>query len=145
MRFHVAACDHTTAETMLRELLGFLMSADDSGEGKGIVKETGNKGEANLEIEDLVPARVAKKPFWSRGGDMISYSLNTVRLSSLKFKDYKSVRSSQVVRFQMNQDETKRILTVSLFVYICMQPQFFRHARNEYTKSKFVGMQGQRD
>ncbi|CAN6716965.1 unnamed protein product [Malus baccata var. baccata] len=114
MRFHVAACDHTTAETMLRELLGFLMSADDGddgGEGKGIVKETGNKGEANFGIEDLVPARVAKKPFWSRGGDMISYSLNTLRLSSLKFKDYKSVRSSQVVRFQMNQDETKRILT----------------------------------
>ncbi|CAB4287135.1 unnamed protein product [Prunus armeniaca] len=41
---------------------------------------------------------------------MLSYSLNSLRLTNLKFKDTKSARSSQVVRFQMNQEETQRIL-----------------------------------
>ncbi|KAH0971680.1 hypothetical protein GBA52_023836 [Prunus armeniaca] len=92
MRLHVSACDHTTVETMLRELLGYLI------------------GEVNSGIEDLVPSRIAKKHFWARGVDMLSYSLNSLRLTNLKFKDTKSARSSQVVRFQMNQEETQRIL-----------------------------------
>ncbi|PQQ19078.1 uncharacterized protein Pyn_00589 [Prunus yedoensis var. nudiflora] len=83
MRLHVSACDHTTAETMLRELLGYLIGGTDDGEGRGIEKELGVKG---------------------------SYSLNSLRLTNLKFKDTKSARSSQVVRFQMNQEETQRIL-----------------------------------
>ncbi|BFG38579.1 hypothetical protein CerSpe_248530 [Prunus speciosa] len=110
MRLHVSACDHTTAETMLRELLGYLIGGTDDGEGRGIEKEIGSKGEVNSGIEDLVPSRIAKKPFWARGVDMLSYSLNSLRLTNLKFKDTKSARSSQVVRFQMNQEETQRIL-----------------------------------
>ncbi|XP_008243528.1 PREDICTED: uncharacterized protein LOC103341758 [Prunus mume] len=110
MRLHVSACDHTTAETMLRELLGYLIGGTNDGEGRGIEKEIGSKGEVNSGIEDLVPSRIAKKPFWARGVDMLSYSLNSLRLTNLKFKDTKSARSSQVVRFQMNQEETQRIL-----------------------------------
>ena len=68
-----------------------------------------NKGEVNLKIEDLIPNGKAKKPLRSRGVDSVS----SLRLTNLKFKDTRSPRSSQVVRLQMNQNETEKILAVS--------------------------------
>lgn len=112
-RLHVSACDRTTAVSLLRELLELVSEKV----GGGLVNEMGNnKGEVSLKIEDLIPNGKAKKPLWSRGVDMLSYSVSSLRLTNLKFKDTGSPRSSQVVRLQMNQNETKKILAVSRFM-----------------------------
>ena len=66
-----------------------------------------------MKIEDLIPNRKAKKPLWARGVDMLNYSVASLGLTNLKFKDTRSPRSSQVVRLQMNQNETQKILVVS--------------------------------
>ena len=106
-RLHVSACDRTTAASLLRELLK-LMSEEVGG---GLMEN--NIGEVSLKIEDLIPNGKAKKPLWSRGVDMLSYSVSSLWLTNLKFKDTRSPRSSQVVRLQMNQNETEKILAVS--------------------------------
>lgn len=72
-----------------------------------------HKEEPSLAIEDLVPRGKGKKPVWTRGLDMLAYSLNSLRLSNLKFVDAKNPRFSQVVRLQLNQNETKAVLAVS--------------------------------
>ncbi|KAL4605899.1 hypothetical protein ACB092_09G063400 [Castanea dentata] len=106
-RLHASACDRTTAVSLLRELLELVSEKV----GGGLVYEIGNnKGEVSLKIEDLIPNGKAKKPLWSRGVDMLSYSVSSLRLTNLKFKDTRSPRSSQVVRLQMNQNETEKIL-----------------------------------
>ncbi|KAE8718974.1 hypothetical protein F3Y22_tig00109983pilonHSYRG00051 [Hibiscus syriacus] len=105
-RLHAAACDRTTAVSLLRELLT-LMAVEDEGERE----ITMNKGEISLAIEDLLPKGMAKKTLWARGVDMLSYSVNSLRLTNLKFKDAKSPRSTQVVRLLINPDDTHKILT----------------------------------
>ena len=107
-RLHVSACDRTTAVSLLRELLMLLGDQEDRG---GLVNEIGkNKGEVSLKIEDLIPNRKAKKPLWARGVDMLNYSVASLSLTNLKFKDTRSPRSSQVVRLQMNENETQFLL-----------------------------------
>ncbi|KAK4834570.1 hypothetical protein QYF36_025032 [Acer negundo] len=110
LRLHVAACDHTTAASLLTELLELAGDDEEDKEGGGLEKEIGSKGEVSLGIEDLIPKGKAKKGLWSRGMDMLSYSVNSFRLSHLKFNDVKSPRCSKVVRFQINKDDTRRIL-----------------------------------
>ncbi|GAV69437.1 hypothetical protein CFOL_v3_12938 [Cephalotus follicularis] len=107
LRLHVAACDRTTAVSLLRELL-VLVGDEERG---GIQKEIGSKGDVSLGIEDLIPRGKSKKSLWTRGVDMLSYSVNSLRLTNLKFNDARSPRSSQVVRLQMNRDDTEKILT----------------------------------
>ncbi|KAJ1379843.1 Chloramphenicol acetyltransferase-like domain superfamily [Sesbania bispinosa] len=102
LRLHVAACDRTTALLLLRELL-VLMEENNN-------KEEGWKGEMSLAIEDMVPHGKAKKAMWARGLDMLGYSLNSLRLTNLKFNDTKTTRFSQVVRLQLNQNDTKGVL-----------------------------------
>lgn len=116
LRLHVSACDRTTAVSLLKELL-VLMS---EGEDGGIQSEVGKKGEVSLAIEKLIPPGKAKKPLWAHGVDMLSYSVNSLRLTNLKFKDAKTPRSSEVVRLQLNQIDTQKILIVSHF-YMCTQ------------------------
>lgn len=82
-------------------------------EGGEVNIDIGNKGEVNLGIEDLIPCGKGKKAMWVRGMDMLSYSVNSLRLTNLKFNDTKSTRVSQVVRLQMNEDDTQRVLNVS--------------------------------
>ncbi|KAL5806541.1 hypothetical protein ACOSQ4_029274 [Xanthoceras sorbifolium] len=106
LRLHVAACDHTTAVSLLRELLVLLGDKEE----EEVQTEMGSKGEVSLGIEDLIPRGKANKGLWSRGMDMLSYSVNSFRLSHLKFNDVKSPRCSRVVRFQINKDDTQRIL-----------------------------------
>ncbi|CBI30316.3 unnamed protein product, partial [Vitis vinifera] len=67
-------------------------------------------GEVSLGIEDFIPSGKAKKALWVRGVDMLSYSVNSLQLTNLKFKDAKSPRSSEVVRLQLNQDDTESLL-----------------------------------
>ncbi|KAL4354211.1 hypothetical protein GQ457_06G010200 [Hibiscus cannabinus] len=106
LRLHAAACDRTTAVSLLRELLT-LMSIEDEDEKESRM----NKGEISLAIEELVPKGLAKKTLWARGVDMLSYSVNSLRLTNLKFKDSKSPRSTQVVRLLINADDTEKILS----------------------------------
>lgn len=119
LRLHVSACDRTTAVSLLRELLT-LMGIDQEEETTGSKQEqmesVVNKGEVSLSIEDLVPKVKAKKTLWARGVDMLGYSVNSFRLTNLKFKDTKFPRSTQVVRLLINPDDTRRILAVSNYL-----------------------------
>ncbi|XP_027363250.1 uncharacterized protein LOC113870906 [Abrus precatorius] len=101
MRLHVAACDRTTAVSLLRELLVLM---EESGTGAE------SKEEPGLPIEDLVPRAKAKKGVLARGLDVLGYSVNSLRLTNLKFVDPKGTRFSQVVRLQLNQNDTKGLL-----------------------------------
>uniref|UniRef100_A0A5B7AJD2 Condensation domain-containing protein n=1 Tax=Davidia involucrata TaxID=16924 RepID=A0A5B7AJD2_DAVIN len=108
LRLHTAACDRTAAMSLLRELQS-LMGVE--REGEGIRREIENEAEVSLGIEDCIPSGKANKPFWARGVDMLGYSLNSFRLTNLNFRDVDSPRSSEVVRLQMNSDDTDRILS----------------------------------
>ncbi|KAI5425444.1 uncharacterized protein LOC127125629 [Lathyrus oleraceus] len=104
MRLHVAACDRTTAVSLLRELL--VLMTEDEKETNGVEIEN----VVPLAIEDLVPGRKAKKNIWARGLDVLSYSVNSFRFTNLKFNDTKNAKFSQVVRMELNQNDTKRFL-----------------------------------
>ncbi|KAJ6864804.1 hypothetical protein NC651_035386 [Populus alba x Populus x berolinensis] len=106
LRLHASACDRTTAVSLLRELV-VLVSEEEKG---ALQKEIANEVEVTPSIEDLVPNKKAKKGLWERGIDMLGYSVNSLRLTNLKFKDSRSPRSSQVVRLQMNQKDTEKII-----------------------------------
>lgn len=82
----------------------------------GIEKEYERKGEVSLGIEEFIPSGKANKPFWARGVDMLGYSLNSLRLSNISFVDADSPRFSQVLRLQLNRDETGRLVEVSSFI-----------------------------
>ncbi|XP_022144622.1 uncharacterized protein LOC111014265 isoform X2 [Momordica charantia] len=103
-RLHVAACDRTTAVSLLEELLVLMSSAEDPS-------PIGEKWEMGVGMEDLVPHKLVKKPLLARGLDMLSYSINSLRLTNLKFKDVKSSRRSQVARLQINQNQTHKLLS----------------------------------
>ncbi|CAL0326730.1 unnamed protein product [Lupinus luteus] len=105
MRLHVAACDRTTAISLLRELL--VLMKEEEREGKS---EEWNKGEVGFAMEDLVPCGKGKKGMWAHGIDVLSYSFNSLRLTNLKFCDTRTTRFSQVVRLQLNNNDTKRVL-----------------------------------
>lgn len=82
-------------------------------EGEDVGREFGYKEDVNLGIEDLIPAGKANKPFWARGVDMLGYSLNSLRLANLDFRDANSPRYSQVVRLQMTAVDTEKLVAVS--------------------------------
>ncbi|GLT40667.1 hypothetical protein SLA2020_147820 [Shorea laevis] len=103
LRLHTGACDRTAAVAVLRELLE-LVGGGELGDDK---KETA----VGLAIEDLIPNGKANKPFWARGLDMLGYSLNSFRLANLNFVDIDSPRHSEVVRLQMNIEETERLVS----------------------------------
>ncbi|XVF55749.1 hypothetical protein PTKIN_Ptkin06aG0061900 [Pterospermum kingtungense] len=110
-RLHTSACDRAAAVALLRELLELV------GGGRAATMEEIGKGNEekldvglSLGIEDLIPSGKANKPFWVRGIDMLGYSLNSFRLANLNFIDANSARRSQVVRLQMNPDETDRLV-----------------------------------
>jgi hypothetical protein len=114
LRLHVAACDRTTAVLLLRELLELMME-----EKEEIVSEhQNNDKKVSLAIEDLIPREKTKKPLLARGFDVLSYSLNSFRLTNLKFNDTKTTKFSQVMRLQFNQDDTKGILAVRTLINI---------------------------
>lgn len=118
LRFHTAVCDRTTAVSLLQELTG-----------EGTLKGIKNEGEGSFGIEDVVPSEKSKKKLWARGIDMLGYSVNSFRLTNLKFNDVKGPRHSLVVRLQMNLHHTSRILAVSTilpffnpFIYLLVHP-----------------------
>ncbi|XP_022744056.1 uncharacterized protein LOC111294996 [Durio zibethinus] len=111
LRLHASACDRTTAVSLLRELLTLMgTEEEETGSQQGQREIMMDKGEISLAIEDLIPKGKAKKTVWARGVDMLGYSVNSLRLTNLKFKDAKSPRSTQVVRLMISTDDTERIL-----------------------------------
>ncbi|RAL51710.1 hypothetical protein DM860_010428 [Cuscuta australis] len=102
LRFHTAVCDRTTAVSLLRELMEVVV--------EGTLKGIKNEGEGSFGIEDVVPVEKSKKKLWAHGLDMLGYSVNSFLLTNLRFKDVKGPRSSRVVRLQMNQNDTSKIL-----------------------------------
>lgn len=99
---------------LLKGLLGIM----EEGEGKGVELEQGKQMKVILGIEEYIPCGQGSKPFWARGVDMLGYSLNSFRFSNLSFMDTVSPRMSRVVRLQMNEEDTGRILSVSEFVEV---------------------------
>lgn len=100
LRLHAGICDRTTAVSLLKEL------KEAVGEKEGVeYKEKGNVG-----IEELIPIGKTKKTLWAHGKDMVAYSVNSLRLTNLKFNDVKSARHSEVVRLKMNTQETHMLL-----------------------------------
>uniref|UniRef100_A0A7N0THJ1 Phthiocerol/phthiodiolone dimycocerosyl transferase C-terminal domain-containing protein n=1 Tax=Kalanchoe fedtschenkoi TaxID=63787 RepID=A0A7N0THJ1_KALFE len=110
LRFHSSICDRTTVVSVMRELPGIILEDGGGDRVAGMRKDGGLRGEANLGIEALMPAGVAKKGLLSRGVNMLAYSLSSLRLTNLNFKDTKQPRSSQVVRMQLNSFETQNVL-----------------------------------
>ncbi|XP_051148282.1 uncharacterized protein LOC127263343 isoform X2 [Andrographis paniculata] len=108
LRFHTSVCDRTTAEELLMELMELV----EEKEGGAAKKEIENEGEGEKGIESLIPNGMGKKTLWSHGMDMLGYSLNSFRLTNLKFKNTKSARRSEVVRFQINARCTASILAI---------------------------------
>ncbi|CAI9097702.1 OLC1v1034175C1 [Oldenlandia corymbosa var. corymbosa] len=114
LRFHTGVCDRTTAVTLLRELMEL---AEEEQKG-GDQKKVENKKEEEVKysekmgkvIEDLIPKTHSKKTLWAHGLDVLEYSVNSLRLTNLKFKDVKWPRSTEIVRLQMNPHETNQIL-----------------------------------
>ncbi|KAL9150166.1 hypothetical protein ABFS82_12G151900 [Erythranthe guttata] len=106
LRLHTSACDRTSAVALLKGLLGVMVE-----EEEGVAMEKGKDAEVSLGIEEYFPSGQGSKPFWARGVDMLGYSLNSLRLSNLDFKDTVSPRLSRVVRLKMNAEDTRRILS----------------------------------
>ncbi|XP_010520704.1 PREDICTED: uncharacterized protein LOC104799759 [Tarenaya hassleriana] len=111
-RLHTAACDRTAAVTLLRDFLEAVTAEGDGGAAEEKAEEI------SPAIEDLIPTGKANKPFWARGMDVLGYSLNALRFSNLDFVEAESPKESQVVRMQMNRDETRK-LVASLLLHEC--------------------------
>ncbi|KAL1199900.1 hypothetical protein V5N11_013149 [Cardamine amara subsp. amara] len=107
-RLNTAACDRTAAVTLLREFMKET-SAEGCSNGTVAVTETTERlGEA---IEEMIPSGKGDKPFWARGIDVLGYSLNAFRFSNLDFVDAEnSNRRSQVVRLQLERDQTVKLV-----------------------------------
>lgn len=65
-------------------------------------------------LEERIPQRDSWKPFWARGLDMVGYSINGLRTSTLPFEVTGTERSTQMLRLGFDRDETTRLLDVSL-------------------------------
>ncbi|XP_062005440.1 uncharacterized protein LOC133722577 [Rosa rugosa] len=103
LRLHTSACDRASAAALLKELLG-------SVGGGGTGRELKGNGEVISALEDLIPNGKANKPFWARGVDMLGYSLNSLRLSNIEFKDVNLARTTQMVKLRLNPEHTDKLL-----------------------------------
>ncbi|RWW35553.1 hypothetical protein BHE74_00059508 [Ensete ventricosum] len=108
LRFHSAACDRTSAAAILKELLDMI-----AGSTKEEEEEEEEEEGFHRAMEDLIPKQDAWKPFWARGKDLVGYSLNGLRTSTLPFEDAGSDRRSEVVRLVLGVNDTQKLLNVS--------------------------------
>ena len=109
LRIHTAACDRAASAALLRELLAHLGGAG-AGDPESAAVEAG--------LEGRIPQKDAWKPFWARGVDMLGYSINGLRTSTLPFVESgTAARSTQMVRLAFGLQDTTRLLDVS-----CLQP-----------------------
>ncbi|CAA3022832.1 Hypothetical predicted protein [Olea europaea subsp. europaea] len=105
LRLHTSVCDRTSMAALRRGLSGMI------GEGAVPLAVERVENEFGLGIENYIPSGKANKPFWARGVDMLGYTLNAFRLANLSFKDTELPRASQVVKLQLNSEETDMILS----------------------------------
>ncbi|XP_078181777.1 GATA zinc finger protein [Carex rostrata] len=105
MKFHTAVCDRTSAASIIMELMD-LIGREGTGEKSGIDEVAIKAG-----LEDLVPKQDTYKPFWTRGKDLLGYSLNGLRSCTLQFEDTDSVRRSEVIRLVFTKEETDILLS----------------------------------
>ncbi|KAM0854855.1 hypothetical protein ACQ4PT_008534 [Festuca glaucescens] len=101
VRIHTAACDRAASAALLRELLAHLGDAG-AGDPEAAAVEAG--------LEDRIPKKDAWKPFWARGVDMVGYSINGLRTSTLPFVETGTARSTQMVRLAFGRQDTTRLL-----------------------------------
>ncbi|CAO2824019.1 unnamed protein product [Amaranthus hypochondriacus] len=102
LKVHTGVCDRSAAVALMKELTALMKN-----DGVGNVDEA---REVSLGVEECIPNGKMSKPFWSRGVDMLGYSLNSFRLSNLEFVDPNSERCSRVVRLLLDSDHTTKLL-----------------------------------
>ncbi|CAN0879483.1 hypothetical protein LINGRAHAP2_LOCUS13069 [Linum grandiflorum] len=110
LRLHVAACDRTTAVSLLKELLTLVGPKNQEQEDTTSSWMEEGSGGVGLAIEKMIPGGKNKKSMWARGVNMVGYSLGSFRLTNLKFVDAKSPRRSRVVRLQLDRDQSRQLL-----------------------------------
>lgn len=106
LRLHAAACDRTTAESVLRELMELVVEVEGGRKAAGVE----NEGEGKMGIEGMVPRGMGKKTIWAHGVDMLGYSLSSLRLTNLQFRNTRMGRISEVVRLKLDKQQTASIL-----------------------------------
>jgi hypothetical protein len=106
VRTHTVACDRSAANALARELLVLLG-------GGGEAESAPEDAAAEAALEERIPQRDTWKPFWARGLDMVGYSINGLRTSTLPFVETGTERSTQMLRLALGRDETTRLLDVS--------------------------------
>jgi len=104
VRIHTAACDRSAANALARELVALL------GGGEEEVERVPEDAAAEAALEQRIPQRDTWKPFWARGLDMVGYSINGLRTSTLPFVETGTERSTQMLRLGLGHDETARLL-----------------------------------
>jgi hypothetical protein len=130
VRIHTAACDRAASAALLRELLARLGGAG-AGEPEAAAVEAG--------LEDRIPKKDAWKPFWARGVDMVGYSINGLRTSTLPFVETGTARSTHMVRLAFGREDTARLLDVSCLHLASGTPHWWAsHLTIHITGSYFV-------
>lgn len=108
VRIHTVACDRSAAAALAREIVALLgNSAEEGGEREP------EDALAAAGLEERIPQRDTWKPFWARGMDMVGYSINGLRTSTLPFVETGTERSTQMLRLGLGRDDTARLLDVS--------------------------------
>ncbi|XP_068661051.1 uncharacterized protein [Aristolochia californica] len=101
LRFHAVACDRTSVAAVLKLLPEIL---------RGAGAEWDNGKNPGLAVESTIPTGRGDKSFWARGLDLAGYSLNMMRWAHLEFEDVGTRRSTEVIRMQMGEEETRTIV-----------------------------------
>ncbi|KAL6614123.1 hypothetical protein ACP70R_036393 [Stipagrostis hirtigluma subsp. patula] len=104
VRIHTVACDRSAAAALASELVALL------GGGEGEELRAPEEAAAEAGLEARIPQRDNWKPFWARGMDMVGYSINGLRTSTLPFVETGTARSTRMLRLGFGRDETTRLL-----------------------------------
>nr|CAB3478922.1 unnamed protein product [Digitaria exilis] len=107
VRIHTVACDRSAANALARELVALLGGGEEE-EGERAPEDAA----AEAALEERIPQRDTWKPFWARGLDMVGYSINGLRTSTLPFVETGTARSTQLLRLGLGRDETTRLLDI---------------------------------
>ncbi|CAL4946461.1 unnamed protein product [Urochloa decumbens] len=105
VRIHTVTCDRSAANALARELVA-LLGGGEGEEGERVPEDAA----AEAALEERIPKRDTWKPFWARGLDMVGYSINGLRTSTLPFVETGTERSTQMLRLGLGRDETARLL-----------------------------------
>ncbi|XP_006645061.3 uncharacterized protein LOC102701397 [Oryza brachyantha] len=104
VRIHTAACDRAASASLVRELVALLAS-----DGAAPAADPEDAA-VHAALEERIPQRDSWKPFWARGLDMVGYSINGLRTSTLPFEVTGTERSTQMLRLGFDREETTRLL-----------------------------------